>query len=226
VTGAGAHAGDRSRVELVERAVVAAAIALEEAQDELCRLDAAAGDGDEGLAMATAARAVRKRLNDPPPTDVPEIVSLVATELSAVGGAMGALSYVIVSAIGEKLDEGSALTAARIAEFLAAAEDGVSTFGSAKRGDKSILDAIASARDAAEESARNGSTAAGALSAAAAAAREGAKGTAAMEAKVGRASRLGARSRGTVDAGAESFAIVLTALADAYVSHEPKNGQA
>lgn len=207
-------------VTIVQRAVFAAAAALEQAKDELCRLDAAAGDGDEGLAMSAVARGVQKQLAAQPPTSVLEIVQLAAREFSAVGGAMGALSYVIVSAAGEHLGEGGAFTATRLGELLAAAEEGVASFGGASRGDKSILDSIGPAREAAEEAARSGASAADALAAAAAAAFRGAEATAAMEARVGRASRLGERSRGNVDAGAQTFALVLSVLADTYIRSE------
>jgi D-erythrulose 4-kinase len=203
---------------LVERAVVAACAALEAAQDELCRLDAAAGDGDEGLAMAAAARAIRKRLAERRPTGVAGIVAGVAAELSAVGGAMGAISYVLVSAIGDRLGEDEALDADRLADLLAAAEDAVSSFGGAVRGDKSIVDAIGFARDEAAVAARSRVSTTAAILAAAGAARSGADATAGMEARVGRAGRLGSRSLGTIDAGAQTFAIALGALAETYAA--------
>ncbi len=53
-----------------------------------------------------------------------------------------------------------------------------------------------------------------AVEAAVAAAELGAEGTADMVARVGRASRLGERSRGLPDAGATSFAIIVRAMAD------------
>jgi len=46
--------------------VLAATKAVEASRDELSRLDAAAGDGDHGVTMALAARAVRKTLDDAP----------------------------------------------------------------------------------------------------------------------------------------------------------------
>ncbi len=204
------------RASVVGDGVLAAAAALEAAQDELCRLDAAAGDGDAGLTLAAAARAIRKRLAGEPPGGVGGIVAGVAAELSAVGGALGAISSVIVSGIADGLGEDGTLDAERLAGLFAGAEDAVSSFGGAARGDKSIVDALGSARDAAAESARSGASATAALRAAAAAARAGADATAGMEARVGRASRLGPRSRGTVDAGARAFAIALGALADTY----------
>ena len=206
--------------EVLKRAVVAAALALEEAQDELCRLDSVAGDGDEGLGMARAGRGARERLSGSQPLDINEILDLVATELSATGGAMGAISYVVVSSIAEawRARDEHRLTARALADLLAAAEAGVSEFGGANRGDKSILDAIAYARDAAEEAAGHGATAKDATMAAMAAGREGAAATADMEARVGRAARLGPRSRGSIDAGAQSFAIALAALGEVYIS--------
>ena len=173
--------------EVLRRAVVAAALALEQAQDELCRLDSVAGDGDEGLGMARAGRAIREQLSGGEPLDVGQIVDLAAAELSASGGAMGAISYVLVSSIGDtwRARDEHRLTAAALAELLTAAEEAVSDFGGAKRGDKSVLDSIAYARDAAEEAARRNAGAKGATRAAAAAAREGAAATADMEARVG-----------------------------------------
>lgn len=98
------------------------------------------------------------------------------------------------------------------------AEDAVSGFGGAKRGEKSLLDAIAYARDAADEVASRDASPEDALLASAAGARKGAAATATMEARVGRAARLGARSLGSVDAGAQSFAVVITALSEVYAA--------
>ena len=204
-----------------QRAVGAAAEALESASDELCRLDAACGDGDHGLSMAAAARSVRSDLNESPPADIPELVAMVARNFGAVGGSMGALSYVLVSAAGEEAVGEAASSATRISRMLTAAEDAVTSFGGAKPGDKTVVDAIAPARAAAENASRCQDSAADALLAAAAAAEKGAASTAGMIARVGRASRLGERSLGGVDAGATSFAIVLRALAVAYAKETP-----
>jgi dihydroxyacetone kinase len=102
--------------------------------------------------------------------------------------------------------------------MLAAAEDAVTSFAGAKPGDKTVVDAIAAARTAAEEGVRLGESTSLTLSRAAAGAREGAAATATMIARLGRASRLGERSRGSVDPGAKSFAIALDALADSYAA--------
>jgi dihydroxyacetone kinase len=207
------------RLETAERAVLAAAQALEAACDELCLLDSAAGDGDHGFAMAEAARKIRSEIADRPPADLAGLVDLAANALAGVGGAMGALGYVLVQALlGPATASASPLAAADVAHMLAAAEDAVTSFAGAKPGDKTVVDAIAAARTAAEEGVRLGESTSLTLSRAAAGAREGAAATATMIARLGRASRLGERSRGSVDPGAKSFAIALDALADSYAA--------
>jgi dihydroxyacetone kinase len=105
-----------------------------------------------------------------------------------------------------------------VADYLAAFRDALTEFGGAKPGDKTIVDAVAGAHAAAAAAAARGDDAARTLSAAAAGGNTAAESTAGMVARMGRASRLGERSRGSVDAGARSFALVLTTVADAYVS--------
>jgi dihydroxyacetone kinase len=94
-----------------------------------------------------------------------------------------------------------------------AAQSAISELGSAKPGDKTILDALDPAVVALRQASAEGQDLDDALDAAAAAARDGAASTAAMVASIGRASRLGERSRGLADPGATSFALIVGALA-------------
>ena len=150
-------------------------------------------------------------------SNVGELTDLVAKEFSGVGGSMGALCYVLVEAVGRAATtDGTSFSAGKLAHLLAAAEDAVTELGGARRGDKTIVDAIGAAREAAIESEQSHQPTTDALLAAAAAADQGATSTAQMPARVGRASRLAQRSIGTVDPGARSFAIVLAALARSY----------
>ena len=89
----------------------------------------------------------------------------------------------------------------------------ITGIGHAKPGDKTILDALGPAVDALRNAYASDAGLDEALIAAAAAARKGAESTAAMIANVGRASRLGERSRGLPDPGASSFALIMGALA-------------
>jgi dihydroxyacetone kinase len=210
---------------LAARAVLAACSALEAAQEELCRLDSVAGDGDEGFAMAGAARGIRAELAKGLPEDVPSLLKMAATRFSSAGGTMGALCFVLINSLGQVPGLGAdPLSAAMLAELLAAAEDSVCAFGGAKRGDKTIVDAIAASRDEAQLCVANGESPAQALVRCSLAAEEGAATTAGMVARIGRASRFNEQSRGTVDPGAQSFAIVLSALATTYASATREDG--
>ena len=199
------------------RVTEAAAIALENATDELCALDSVAGDGDHGLAMAAAAKAIRRRLAEDPPRDPAALIDLLADQFGAVGGSMGALASVAFSALGERAAAAiGPLDGARVAGYLETVCEALTEFGGAKVGDKTIVDAVASAQAAAAAAAQRGADARDTLAAAAKGADAGATATTDMVARIGRASRLGERSRGSVDAGARSFALMLTAVADAY----------
>jgi len=206
-----------SQMQAALRVTKAGAIALEVATDELCALDSVAGDGDHGFAMGTAAKAIRQRIAQDPPTDLPGLTDLLASQFGAVGGSMGALLSVAFSALGDRAAAANGpLTGGQVADYLAVMLEALTDFGGAKVGDKTIVDAVAGAQTAAATAVGDGASATETLFAAAAGASGGAESTAGMVARVGRASRLGERSRGSVDAGARSFALVLTAVADAY----------
>jgi phosphoenolpyruvate---glycerone phosphotransferase subunit DhaL len=208
---------------MTTRIVIAVVGALEDASGHLCELDAVAGDGDHGLTMAEAARNIRTKLSDEPPKDVASLFDLAAAEFAQTGGAMGAVIYVLLQAVGHAAAEiHDELSALDISRLLSVAQDAVSEFGGAQPGDKTIVDSISAARQAANDSADLGASAVEALFAAAQGARKGAEATAGMIARIGRSSRLGELSRGTVDPGAESFAISMEALAANYAMRRPQ----
>jgi len=190
--------------------VLAAADAIEASRDELCRLDAAAGDGDHGVTMALAARAVRQALADAPDATEHELLIKIAVAMGSVGGASGPIYASGLLAIATTLDglPAGPMTVARMLTLGEAAENAISAIGHARPGDKTILDAL----HPAVEALRQGQD----LSATSKAARAGAEASAEMAATIGRASRLGERSRGLPDPGATSLAVILDAIASTY----------
>jgi dihydroxyacetone kinase len=203
----------------ITRLVIAVADALEGASGHLGELDAVAGDGDHGLTVAEAARSIRTKLSEESPKDVEALLDLAAAEFAQSGGAMSVVAYVLLGAVGHATAEiRGELSALDVSRLLGVAQDAVSEFGRAQPGDKTIVDVIFAAREAAVDRANLGGSAGEALLAAAQGARKGSDGTAGMIARVGRASRLGEISRGTIDPGAESFAISMEALVAAYAS--------
>jgi dihydroxyacetone kinase len=94
--------------------------------------------------------------------------------------------------------------------MLRAGLEGVQGVGSAKVGDKTLIDCLQPAVEAFEAQAAQGIGPA--VDAMKAAAEEGRDSTVDLVARVGRSARLGDRSRGVLDAGATSCCLILTAL--------------
>jgi dihydroxyacetone kinase len=204
----------------LRRCIRAAVDAVEAARDELGRLDAVAGDGDHGVTMALGARAVRRTLADFPDLDGADLLAKVALAMSSIGGAIGPIYASALLKVAATIRTLAATTVAPTVEQLRAsaeaAELAISGLGGAKPGDKTILDAL---HPMVEELRRAEAAQTGtleAMGAAAAAAREGAASTADLIALIGRASRLGERSRGSADAGATSLALIVDAAVQEY----------
>jgi dihydroxyacetone kinase len=103
---------------------------------------------------------------------------------------------------------------ARAAAYLDAAATTIATRGQVAVGDRTMLDALRPAADAVRAAAERGDPAGVAAVSAAAAADAGARATAAMAAKVGRAGWLADRAAGHEDAGARLVALAIRAAAD------------
>ncbi len=143
------------------------------------------------------------------------------TLLSTVGGASGPLFGTAFLRGSTVLGGAAELDGTLVAAGLVAARDGVVARGKAELGDKTMVDALSPAADAATKAAQDGADVAGVLAAAAAAAAAGAEATKPLQARKGRASYLGERSIGHVDPGAQSTAYILASLAASAASHAP-----
>jgi dihydroxyacetone kinase-like protein len=190
----------------------AMADAMEREKDALCRLDGAIGDGDHGLAMAGGFAAVRAALDALPGDAAPADVFNTAAKafLNAVGASSGPLYATAFLRAGAFLKGKAEASPEDVAALIPAIARGIADRGKAPRGAKTMLDAWGPAADAAE-----GRPLAEALAAAAGAAEAGAEATRALQAELGRAARLGPRSRGHIDPGAASAAILVRTMAAA-----------
>lgn len=208
----------------LRRAILEVADALESAREELCALDGIAGDGDHGLTMAIAAKAIRKQLREVPEAREADLLQVVAAAVASVGGASGPIYSTAIARVAYELramPDHEPISTRVIRKFAESGYEAVRELGMASPGDKTILDAFLPAVEALRSAEALGVPVAEAAEGAASAARDGAASTASMVARVGRASRLGERSRGSADPGATSFAIALRALVDALRSDEP-----
>jgi dihydroxyacetone kinase phosphoprotein-dependent L subunit len=205
---------------ILRESILAAAGAVEAARDELTRLDSVAGDGDHGVTMTLAARAVRQKLEQSPNVDGADLLVQVAQAIGSVGGAIGPLYATALLRVARTIRSLEPTdvrpTSGDLLRCAEAAEAGITELGGAQPGDKTMVDALRPAVEALRQAEAAGLDPRQALSAAAHAARDGAESTRGMVAKIGRASRLGERSRGAPDAGATSLALILEAASGVY----------
>jgi phosphoenolpyruvate---glycerone phosphotransferase subunit DhaL len=191
------------------------AAAMEENRRRLTKLDSEIGDGDHGNNMHRGFQAALERLDGADPSTPADVLKAVTMALiGKVGGAAGPLYGTAFLKASEALGGKEEVSAEDAADALQAALGGIKQRGKAEVGDKTIVDALQPAAEAAKEAAGEGSVAA-VFRAAAGAAEEGAESTVPMTARKGRASYLGARAEGHQDPGATSTYLLLDAAARA-----------
>ncbi len=197
-------------------ALIAVADTMAQNRDALCALDGLIGDADHGVAMDEGFSAVRKALGELDVTATPtEVLNTAARAfLNAVGASSGPLYATAFMRAAAAVKGKAELTDADAPALIAAMADGIAHRGKASPGDKTMMDAWAPAADAAK--AATGASFGDVLRSAADAAQVGADATTDMQANLGRAARLGARSVGHTDPGAASAALLIRALADSF----------
>ena len=193
------------------------AAAMEEQRRYLTKLDSEIGDGDHGTNMHRGFQAALERLGGGDPASPADALKAVSMALiSKVGGAAGPLYGTAFLRASTALQEKDEVSAEDAAEALEAALGGIRQRGKAEVGDKTIVDALEPAAEAAKEAASSAdSSVAEVFRAAAQAAEEGSESTIPLTARRGRASYLGPRAAGHEDPGARSTYLLLDAAARA-----------
>jgi dihydroxyacetone kinase-like protein len=188
------------------RLIAAAADTIAAHAEELTALDQAIGDGDHGLNMKRGFEAVRAEADAFAAKPLPEALKAVGTKLvMTVGGASGPLFGTLFMALGKDLPaapDRNGLTAA-----LGKAIEAVAARGKSQPGQKTMLDVLQPVYEALSQGKSAGEVAD--------AADKAAEATVPMKALRGRASFLGDRSIGHMDAGARSTALLVRAVAAA-----------
>jgi len=210
-------------LDALEAWLRAAAARVHDEAGALTKLDQAIGDGDHGTNMDRGFAAIVTMLDgrDPdaasPDGEWAALGDLLRqsgrTLISTVGGASGPLYGTAFLRAAGALTTGHDSGAAAYVAALEAAATGIGALGKSTTGEKTMLDALVPAVDAARAALESGASAAEVAAAARDAARDGAAATIPLLATKGRASYLGERSIGHQDPGATSAALLLDVLA-------------
>jgi dihydroxyacetone kinase-like protein len=194
--------------------------AIQQNKDYLSEVDGLIGDGDHGMNMNKGFTMFANQIKDKDIGCTDGLNELGNVLFSQIGGSMGPIYgtiFMSMAEAGEKLEETDLNGfAAMLGATLSALEDVVE----ARVGDKTLMDTLTPANDAVQKAAKEGKDFAGALKEMKAAAEAGRDSTKELEAKFGRSSRLGERSRGVLDAGSVSCCLILCAMADGIPEQE------
>jgi phosphoenolpyruvate---glycerone phosphotransferase subunit DhaL len=188
---------------------------LRENRTYLTELDSAIGDADHGINMDRGFSAVRDKFPTMATMDIPTRLKTVGSTLvSTVGGASGPLYGTAYLRAAGAVAVKEELTTADIVAMLEAFLGGIVARGKAQPGEKTMVDALTPALNAAKQALNDGATLEQLTDRAATAAEEGVKATIPLLATKGRASYLGERSIGHQDPGATSSSLILRCLAE------------
>jgi dihydroxyacetone kinase-like protein len=179
----------------------------------LSEIDGKIGDGDHGVNMAKGFGMAADRIKASDMSLAVAFDKLGTVLMTEIGGSMGPLYGVMFIQFAETIEKVALIDAPTFAAMLSNGLDGIEAIGSAKVGDKTLLDTLVPAIDAFNAVNAGGKSFSDALDALVVAAEKGRDNTKDLVAKIGRASRLGERSIGVLDAGATSCALILKALA-------------
>lgn len=192
--------------------VLALCAAIHESKDYLSEADGAIGDGDHGVNMNKGFTLASQRIDAGSSfSDALEV--LADTLVDDIGGSMGPIYGTFFITLSEGLSSSDEIDAEKFGTSLTDAAQALEDLAGARPGDKTLVDVAVPASEAFQAAEQKGEGFLSCLSAMAEASEAGWKSTEGMQARLGRAARLGERSIGHLDAGATSCNVILQTMA-------------
>lgn len=188
--------------------------AIHENKQYLGDIDGLIGDGDHGMNMNKGFVTYAERLGEDAISFTDGLMDLGMVLLNEIGGSMGPIYGTIFMEMSEAADGQETISLELFGKMLEAGLEGLYGIVDARPGDKTLVDTLHPCVLCIQQAAADGREFADALDEMKECAERGKESTKDMVAMYGRASRLGERSRGVLDAGATSCCIILKAMAD------------
>ena len=167
---------------------------IQKERDYLSEIDGKIGDGDHGINMNKGFTMCEKKLEGTTYNLSEGLTTLGETLLEDIGGSMGPLYGMLFDEMAQACEDADDITVDVFADMITGAVEGIQDISPAQVGDKSLIDTLVPAKEAFVEAKEAGKD---------------------FAAKIGRASRLGERSRGVLDAGATSCYFIITTIGNA-----------
>jgi dihydroxyacetone kinase-like protein len=189
-----------------------AALVIEN-KDHLGKLDAAIGDGDHGVTMERVMQIVTNKINESSNENMSVLLQDIAWALmDCGGGATGPLYGSFFLGMSDAIVDKTVLDSKSFAQMFEGGMQAIMQQTKAKVGDKTMMDALIPAVEAALKNADEESGIFEVLQAATEAAKAGSEYTATIPARFGRAKFQGDRTLGHPDPGSVSITLVFQGL--------------
>ncbi|MBK8049662.1 MAG: DAK2 domain-containing protein [Anaerolineales bacterium] len=206
--------GETVSSEAIVAGVRKVGVTLVAQEEYLTSLDQQMGDGDLGITLSKIGGALVEFADSTPVDgDLGKWLGKAGMAANKAGSSsFGTLLATALMRGGKVVSGKSELTPEDLAAMFAAADAGVQERGKAQLGDKTVVDALHPAAEAFAAAISAGESLAAAGQAALAAARAGRDRVTPLRSKIGRASWVGERTEGKVDAGCEALVVMLEAV--------------
>jgi dihydroxyacetone kinase phosphoprotein-dependent L subunit len=204
-----------AEIEQAVRTIAATALRNEKYFSEL---DAAAGDADFGVSLASGFKVVEADWDKLDRSTIGNLLLKISMIISRhVGGCSGPIWGTGFMRAGMLTKDKTSISLAELEAMLTAAIEGIQQRGGAVAGDKTLLDALIPMRDIIRQRADDaGAEPAEVLKEATAAANEAIERTRSWVARRGRQSFTGERSCGTPDPGIVAIATMMNDICDSF----------
>ncbi|BBA34733.1 dihydroxyacetone phosphatase [Methylocaldum marinum] len=197
----------------------AADAVIREHAEEVAALDQAIGDGDHVANLQRGLAALESLAEQLERMDWSAAFQKIGMSLmSSVGGASGSLYGTFFLAMSKAMKD-KAMNLPNLAEAFGQGVEAMKQRGKADLGEKTMLDVLIPVANALQQAARESSGVPQAVETINRLAAEGCESTRNMIATKGRASFLGDRARGHIDAGARTSQLMIGAIAAVHVKN-------
>ncbi|WP_431064010.1 dihydroxyacetone kinase subunit DhaL [Methylotuvimicrobium sp.] len=186
---------------------------IKQNSESVTELDQAIGDGDHVTNLQRGIKALKAKGEEISALDWADALqSIGMVSMSAIGGASGSLYGTLFIAM-SKAAKGQELSVSTFAEAFAQGVEAVKRRGKADAGEKTMLDVYIPVADYLKQAEANSTPLPEILEQVCDTANQGMEATRDMVATKGRASFLGERTRGHIDAGAKTAELMICAIA-------------
>ncbi len=185
-------------------------------KDYLSEIDGAIGDGDHGINMNKGATIAQEEIKNKENLS-DSLGALAIVLMNKIGGSMGPLYGSIFMGMQMACKDSEVIDGEVLQKMLNQAYENIKMISPAKVNDKTLVDVLDPAVQAYNDTFASGQDVVVALQACKEASTQGMLATKDMQAKLGRASRLGEKSIGVQDAGATSCSLIINTLCDSAI---------